>query len=232
MYKNNRFLAVIPARGGSKGIPKKNIVNVLGKPLIQYSIEEAIHSKYIDKLIVSTDDKEIKKTSIECGAEVPFLRPKELATDSSKTIDTLIHAIDYFRQRGESFDYIILLQPTQPLRKHWHIDKAIEKIVTTNENGLVSVSKVKDHPILIREKDENDNLARLINITSTVRRQDFLDYYKVNGAIYINKIDTNFNNDLSLNDNPLGFVMDSQYNIDIDEPIDLEVLKIMLKKLV
>lgn len=228
MYKDKRILAVIPARGGSKGIPRKNIVNVLGKPLIQYTIEEALLSRYLDNVIVSTEDEEIARISQKCGAEVPFLRPKELATDDSKTIHTLLHAIDFYEKRGVFYDYIVLLQPTQPLRKHWHIDEAIEKIIDNKAKGLVSISRVKDHPILIRKKDQNDLLTSILKENSTVRRQDFPEYYKINGAIYINKIDNDFNSNTSLNDNSLGYVMDAKYDLDIDDPLDLELLKIIL----
>lgn len=100
MYKGKTFLGVIPARGGSKGIPRKNIINVCGKPLIQYTIEEALKSNFLDKVIVSTEDEEIAKISRECGAEVPFLRPKELAEDTTKTIEVLIHAVNEMKKTG------------------------------------------------------------------------------------------------------------------------------------
>ena len=230
MYKNQRFLSVIPARCGSKGIPQKNIIDVQGKPLIQYTIEEALRSKYLDKTIVSTDCEEIASISSKLGADVPFIRPKCLAQDTSKSIDVLLHAINFFEKENKFFDYIVLLQPTQPLRKSWHIDGAIEKIVNCGENGLVSVTKVSDHPVLMRTKDEKDKLSKILNIDSTIRRQDFPNYYKVDGSIYINKINNDFNESLSLNDNPLGYEIENSYSIDVDEPIDLEVLKIILTK--
>jgi CMP-N,N'-diacetyllegionaminic acid synthase len=229
MYQGKTFLAVIPARGGSKGIPKKNIVEVCGKPLIQYTIEEALSSKLLDRIIVSTDDVEIAEVSKKCGAEVPFLRPKELADDQAKTIDVLIHAINELKKRGEKYDYLILLQPTQPLRKSWHIDEAIQQIVNNKAESLVSVSEVKEHPILIRTINESGNTERLLKVNSTVRRQEFPKYYKVNGAIYINKINDKFNEQTSLNDNKFAYIMDSKYDLDIDEPRDLEIFKLMIK---
>jgi CMP-N,N'-diacetyllegionaminic acid synthase len=229
MYQGKTFLAVIPARGGSKGIPKKNIVEVCGKPLIQYTIEEALSSKLLDRIIVSTDDVEIAEVSKKCGAEVPFLRPKELADDQAKTIDVLIHAINELKKRGEKYDYLILLQPTQPLRKSWHIDEAIQQIVNNKAESLVSVSEVKEHPILIRTINESGNTERLRKVNSTVRRQEFPKYYKVNGAIYINKINDKFNEQTSLNDNKFAYIMDSKYDLDIDEPRDLEIFKLMIK---
>ncbi|TDT51974.1 cytidylyltransferase domain-containing protein [Fonticella tunisiensis] len=230
MYKGKTFLAIIPARGGSKGIPRKNIINVNGKPLIQYTIDEAKKAQYLDRIIVSTDDEEIAEVSKKCGAEVPFLRPKELADDNSKTIDVLLHAINELVKQGNKYDYVVLLQPTQPLRKSWHIDESIKKIVESNEESLVSVTEVKEHPILMRTIDKNDRVENLLNVNSTVRRQDFPKFYKVNGAIYINKLNENFNNYTSLNDNKLAYIMDKKYDIDIDEPIDLEIFEFLVKR--
>jgi CMP-N,N'-diacetyllegionaminic acid synthase len=227
MYKNNRFLAVIPARGGSKGIPGKNIIDLNGKPLIQYSIDAALESKYIDDIIVSTDSEEIANVAKQCGAKVPFIRPSELSSDQAKTIDVLIHAIAEMKNSGKEYDYIVLLQPTQPLRLSQHIDESIEKLVESEKESLVGVTPVQDHPILVRSINESEELVPLLNTSSTVRRQDFPDYYKVNGAIYVNKLD-GFNNETSLNDNIVPYVMDYRYSVDIDEMIDLEIAKVFL----
>jgi CMP-N,N'-diacetyllegionaminic acid synthase len=228
MYKNKKILAVIPARGGSKGIPEKNIVEVNGRPLIDYTISEALKSKYLDNVIVSTDSEKIAEIAKKCRAEVPFLRPKNLAEDQSKTIDVLINLIYQLTATDIFFDYIVLLQPTQPLRKSFHIDEAIELAIDNEYKSLLSVNLVQEHPILVRTIDNQGRLKNLLNINSTVRRQDFPTYYKVNGAIYINKIDDDFNENTSLNDNQYSYIMDKEYDLDIDEPLDLEVLKIKL----
>ncbi|USK59569.1 cytidylyltransferase domain-containing protein [Peribacillus asahii] len=230
MYKRKNFLAIIPARGGSKGIPRKNIFEVNGLPLIQYTIDEAKKSEFLDRVVVSTDDKEIEEVVRKIGGEVPFLRPSELATDNSKTIDAMLHVINGLEEAGENYDYVVLLQPTQPLRKSWHIDEAIKKIVDTNQNSLVSVSEVNDHPILIRTINSGGNLETLLKRESTLRRQEFPSYYKVNGAIYINRLDENFNQYTSLNDNLVPYIMEKEYDIDIDNPIDLEMFKVLLTR--
>ncbi|MEJ8552660.1 acylneuraminate cytidylyltransferase family protein [Tepidibacter sp. Z1-5] len=222
MYKGKTFLGIIPARGGSKGIPRKNIVNINGKPLIQYTIDESKNSKYLDRIVVSTDDDEIADISKKCGAEVPVLRPKELATDKAKTIDAVIYTIEKLKNHNSEYDYVVLLQPTQPLKKSWHIDEAIVKIVDSDRESLVSISKAKEHPILMRTLEDNGEVKKLIKVNSTIRRQDFPLVYKVNGAIYINKINDNFTKDISLNDNKLAYIMDEKYDLDIDEPIDLK----------
>ncbi|WP_053218581.1 acylneuraminate cytidylyltransferase family protein [Virgibacillus senegalensis] len=223
MLNGKTFLAVIPARGGSKGIPRKNLTFVNRKPLIQYTIEEALTSEAIDDVIVSTDDQDIADVSIKLGASVPFLRPPELAGDHSKTIDAVMHVINEQRNRYKEYSYVVILQPTQPLRKSWHIDEAALKIIENGQNGLVSISKVVEHPVLMRTISSEGRLKNVLNINSTLRRQDFPDVYKVNGAIYINKI-SSLSNQTSLNDNEIGYIMDEKYDLDIDKQSDIEEL--------
>ena len=229
MFKLKKILAIIPARAGSKGIKDKNIIDLNGKPLIAYSIEAGLKSKYIDKVVVTTDGEEIAREAIKYGAEVPFLRPEYLSSDNAKTIDAVIHCIEEMEKLGEKYDYVVLLQPTQPLRQSWHIDEAIELILEKNEEALVSVSKVKDNPILIRSIDSNGYAINLLEGSSTKRRQEFPDFYKVNGAIYINKINQNLNNKTSLNDNKLVYIMDEKYDVDIDEMLDLQIAELAIK---
>lgn len=226
MYKNKKILAIIPARGGSKGIPHKNIINLCGRPLISYTIEAAIRSKYIDYTIVSTDDEEIAKVSKGYGAEIPFLRPAELATDTSKTVESVIYTIRTLQEGGKFFDTIVLLQPTQPLRTSEDIDSAIEKYYACGNVALASVSEVDDHPILIRAI-ENEKLIPLLNISSTCRRQDMPAFYRVNGCIYINEI-SEVNEHTSFNDNVLSYIMDKSHSVDIDEELDLTIAEYYL----
>ncbi len=228
MYKNKKILAIIPARGGSKGIKHKNTFEILGKPLINYTIDVAKSSKYIDKIHVSTDAEYIAEVAKENGIDIPFLRPNELASDEAPTILSLIDSIEKLKKLGFEFDYLLLLQPTQPLRLTEHIDKAIEKIIDEELDDIVSVSLVNEHPILMRTINGNGQVERLLNMNSTARRQDFPDFYKVNGSLYINKIE-DINADLSLNDNKNPFIMDSKYDIDIDEMEDIEKMVIRLK---
>ena len=140
------ILAIIPARGGSVRLPRKNILPFAGKPLIAWSIEVALSSKFISKVVVSTDDCEIADISRNYGADVPFLRPAELASNTATTIDVIIHAVNYFQSRGENYDYVALLQPTSPLRKKSHIDEAIGLLKEKHADGVISVCKLK-HPI-------------------------------------------------------------------------------------
>jgi CMP-N,N'-diacetyllegionaminic acid synthase len=231
LYQNNRFLAIIPARGGSKGIANKNIIDVNGKPLIQYSIDSAKASTYIDKIVVSTDSTEIAEAAKICGADIPALRPEYLASDTAKTIDALLHMVEEVRKAGDEYHYLVLLQPTQPLRQGFHIDEAIEWMVNRKAKSLVSISKVNEHPVLMRTQNNDGTLNNLLKVNSSMRRQEFPDFYRVNGAIYINRLDDTFTKDISLNDNEIGYEMDRKYDVDIDEPIDLEIAKLKLKHL-
>lgn len=229
MYKNQRILAIIPARGGSKGIPNKNIIDLCGKPLIAYSILAAKASKYIDSIVVSTDSEQIKTVALDYGASVPFLRPAILASDTAKTIDCMLYTIQELARHNENFDCVVLLQPTQPLRKEGIIDTAISTLLDSTEDSLVSVTTVSEHPILMRTITKEGTLKSLLPVSSTVRRQDFPAIYRVNGSIYVNRINENFNSSTSLNDNILPFFMEEQYSIDIDSYDDLAKAKTFIE---
>lgn len=226
MYKNKKIIAIVPARGGSKGIPLKNIYEVAGKPLIAYTLSEAVKSKYIDYILVSTDSEQIADVARKNGGEVPFLRPDEIAGDKAKTIDCILDAIDKLKDEDQLFDAMVLLQPTSPLRTVMDIDGAIEKFFDCNCKSLVSVSEVDVNPVLIREVVD-DRAIPILNRSSTVRRQDFKKYYRVNGAIYINAV-CDLNADTSLNDNEVAYIMDAAHGIDIDTPEDVQKVEAIL----
>ena len=221
MINGKRVLALIPARAGSKGIKDKNIIALGGKPLITYTIEAARKSKYIDRVIVSTDGKLIADVALCAGADVPFMRPYKYATDNAKTIDVVLHAISWLDANASHYDILVLLQPTQPLRTADDIDGALEKFGKENERPLVSVCEVDDNPVLIRTIDSRGELNNLLDIGSTIRRQDMPKFYKVNGAIYINKVDE-INSYTSFNDNIIPYIMDKNHSVDIDDLNDLE----------
>ena len=229
MYKGKKILALIPARGGSKGIKDKNIYPLNGKPLISYTINAAKACDYIDDIIVSTDSNEIAEISKEYGANVPFLRPAYLSSDTAKTIDVVFHAILWAKENGHNYDTVVLLQPTSPLRNREDIAKSIEIFFKNGEKSLVSVCEVQDHPILIRSI-KNGRLIKLLKTNSTVRRQDFETFYRVNGGIYINKVDY-IKEDTSLNDNETPYIMPLERSVDIDTLIDIKIAEIFLNEL-
>lgn len=228
MIDNKIVLGLIPARGGSKGIKDKNIVDLCGKPLISYTIDAAKKSKYIDDVVISTDSEKIAKVANEYGAEVPFLRPESLATDTAKTIDAVISAIEMLQEMGRTYDILVLLQPTQPLRTSYDIDEALEKFLQNEEKGLVSICQANESPLLVRSLNENGEMKKLLEISSTCRRQDMPTFYKINGCIYINSI-SSIDNELSFNDNPIPYIMPKERSIDIDEMEDLILAEYYLK---
>lgn len=226
MYQNKKVLAIIPARGGSKGIPHKNIISLCGKPLIAYTIEAANQSTYIDTVIVSTDDVDIQRISEQYGALVPFLREAKIASDEATTISVVVDAVKRLEVNGEKFDVVILLQPTSPLRTTEEIDVAIDIFFQNNMQGIVSVNVAEVSPFLLRTI-EGSQLQRIISKSSTIRRQDMPTYYEVNGAIYINAI-SDIKESLSFNDNPIPYIMSCEHSIDIDTWDDLEKAKYYL----
>lgn len=228
MYGDCKILGLIPARGGSKGIKNKNIVDLCGKPLIAYTIDAACNSSYIDNIVVTTDSENIAEISKKWGGEVPFLRPKELAEDTSTTLEAVLHAIRILENKGQLFDVLVLLQPTSPLRTTEDIDNAIRIFFEKDRQAVVGVSEVDDHPILVRTLGKKGKLEKLLSLNSTCRRQDMLKYYRVNGSLYVNSI-ANLNLDTSFNDNEIPYVMEKDHSIDIDEIQDLYMVEYYLK---
>ena len=217
MYTNKTFLAIIPARGGSKRLPRKNVLDLCSKPLIAYTIEAALKSKYIDKVIVSSDDDEILNISLNFGAET-IKRPVELASDTATTFDAIKHTIDNF----EKYDYIVLLQPTSPLRNEKHIDEAIELLEEKQADGIVSVCEMDHSPLWSNTLPEDGNMRGFLREEILNKRsQDLEKYYRLNGAVYICKTDKLLENkSFFLKDNIFAYIMDRKSSIDIDEEID------------
>ena len=192
MINNKKVLAIIPARGGSKGLPNKNILPLAGKALIGWSIEVGLSSKYIDKLIVSTDSDEIAEVAKSFNCDVPFIRPADISSDKSPTIDVLMHTINYYREMNEIFDYLILLEPTSPLRELSDIDIPLEKLEETREfaDSIVGVCKVESsHPSFSVVLTDNDLIKPYAsNNFSVLRRQDLNELFFFEGSIYISDI--------------------------------------------
>jgi len=175
MISDTKVIAIIPARGGSKGVPEKNIKLLCGKPLIVWSIEKALKSKFIDRVVVSTDDDEIAAISLQAGASVPFRRPAELASDAAPTMAAIDHALEFFRAtRGEEFDYVVLLEPTSPLRDDDDIDRMLQKLHDNADDfdSIISVGEVAEHPSIVKRL-VGDSLAPFCpELQRTTRRQD------------------------------------------------------------
>lgn len=228
MYQGKKILALIPARGGSKGIKDKNIYLLNEKPLISYTISAALGCTYIDDVIVTTDSPVIASVSQEYGAKVPFLRPAEMAGDKSKTIDAVLHSVLWLDNNGSQYDILVLLQPTSPLRESIDIKNAIEIFFDNGLLPLASVCEVEDHPVLIRTVQEG-RMNKLLDQNSTVRRQDMDKYYRINGAIYINLV-KELDRNTSFNDNIIPYIMPRERAVDIDTETDILLAGILMEK--
>jgi N-acylneuraminate cytidylyltransferase len=215
-----KVIAIIPARGGSKGIPKKNLVNFLGKPLLQWSIEAALNSKYITDVVVSSDDDDILRISQKHNNVIPIKRPKELALDTSRTEPVLAHVIESLK--GTTFDYLILLQPTSPLRKSDDIDEAFNKLLASYANSLISVCSNNYHPYKSLRINNEGFLEGIINNEYPFfPRQELPQTYSANGAIYIIKVKDFIKNHSLITSKTLYFKMSIERSLDIDSKIDL-----------
>lgn len=195
MINGKRVIAIIPARGGSKGLPGKNIKELCGKPLIAWSIEAGLASKYIDELMVTTDSEEIAGIAREFGASVPFIRPTELASDTATSFDTVKHAIDFYQNElNKTFEYIVLLEPTSPLRESGDVDGMIEKIISVEDqfDAIVSLGEVHLHPSIMKKTVENKIEPFCKELIMATRRQDNAIAYFPYGVAYIVKSKTFF----------------------------------------
>lgn len=236
MYKDKNILGLIPARGGSKGLPRKNIKPLLGKPLIAWTIEQALASKYIDKVIVSTEDEEIAEVSKKYGAKVPFMRPKELATDDSPTSDVILHALNWFQKKEENYDYVVLLESTSPLRETNDIDECV-KLLIDNESAksIVSISKLESaHPEFNVIIDEKSNFIKKIDGSTDfrfLRRQDLSNVYFFDGTIYISEAKAFFKNQTFYHNRTLAYIVPRWKSIEVDEMFDMICVEAIIKNI-
>lgn len=225
------ILGIIPARGGSKGLPKKNVKILDDKPLIAWSIQAALESKKLNAVIVSSDNKEIIDVSKKHGAEVPFVRPDSLSTDSATTKDVIVHALNHYSSNNITFDYVVLLQPTSPFRKEGDIDLAIKKAIETNADMVVSVKETSSNPYYVLfEEDENGYLKKSKEAQFT-RRQDCPVVYEYNGSIYVIKVSSLLKTETLSFKKIIKFEMDASHSIDIDNQLDFDFAEFMINKI-
>lgn len=219
---NKTFLAIIPARGGSKRLPRKNLLDLCGKPLIAWSIEAALKSKYITKVIVSSDDEEILNIAKEYKADF-IKRPDELASDTATTFDALKHTLENVGK----YDYVVLLQPTSPLRSEKHINEAIELLEEKSADAIISVCEMEHSPLWSNILDENLDMSNFLrDEVLNKRSQDLPKYYRLNGAIYICKTEKLLENKgFFIKENIFSYIMKKEDSVDIDEEIDFIIAK-------
>ena len=231
MHKGKNILGLIPARGGSKGLPRKNIKSLLGKPLIAWTIEQALASKYLDRVVVSTEDEEIAEISKKYGADVPFIRPKELAKDNTKGIKVVLHAVDWMEKNDKQYDLLMLLQPTSPLRRCKDIDKAIELLFLKEAKAIVSVCEVDHHPLWANTLPEDGCMKDFIRQEiMNKNRQELPVFYRLNGAIYLAYCNYIKQYKSFMAKETFAYIMPGERSIDIDNEVDFELVRIIMYK--
>jgi CMP-N,N'-diacetyllegionaminic acid synthase len=221
-----KTLALIPARGGSKGIPRKNLKPIAGKPLICWTIEAALRSSLLSAVVVSTDDHEIAEVARLAGAQVPFIRPKELAQDHTPGLDPVLHAIDKLPQ----YDSVLLLQPTSPLRTTEDIDGLLDLVRQKKVKSAVSICEAETHPYWTYRLNADQTIAKFIDIAPVARRQDLPAVFSLNGAMYF--ADANWLRDSGslVSAETLAYVMSKEHSVDLDTPLDWKFAELLIKE--
>lgn len=235
MIFEKKVLAIIPARGGSKGLPRKNITMLLNKPLISWPIKAALNSKFIDKVIVSTEDKEISEIAEKFGAEIPFIRPKSLASDNSSSYQVIDHALEFFEKRNEKYDYLVFLEPTSPLTQSQDIDSAIS-ILDSKRNiadSIVSVCKTEStHPSFLSRINKKGTLVPFeSDFSPGLRRQELDNIYFFDGSLYISDVRVIKLKKSFYHSRTLPYIVPRWKSYEIDEYMDLVIIEAILKNL-
>lgn len=220
------ILGLIPARGGSKGIPRKNIKLMAGKPLIVWTIEAAMRCRRLDAVVVSTDDDEIAAVARHAGAQVPFMRPAALAMDTTPGLDPVLHALDSL----PGHDAVLLLQPTSPLRSASDIDACLDMALSRDAPSVVSVCQVDSHPLWVFRMDGNDGLQRYLSDAPPARRQDLPSAYALNGAMYYARTAWLREHRAFVGPGTLGLAMPPERSVDVDTAFDWRVAEMLLKE--
>lgn len=223
-----KILVIIPARGGSKGIPGKNIKMLGGKPLIGYAIDAARAIADDEHICVSTDDDKIIQTVEDYGLEVPFKRPAELATDTAGTYEVLLHALNYYESKGETYDAVVLLQTTSPFRTGRHVKDAL-KLYSKEIDMVVSVKECDSNPYYVCFEDDANGMLHISKGDGHyTRRQDCPPVYEYNGAIYVINPDSLKQMPLNKFSKRIKYVMDREHSIDLDTMIDWQIAEYMM----
>ena len=234
MYKGKRILGVIPARGGSKGLPGKNILELCGKPLISWSIEAGLESALLSTLVVSTEDESIARIAMSWGAWVPFLRPPELATDTATSFDTVLHALNFCeRETNVTYDYVLLIEPTSPLREQSDIDGIIKKLIDQSEqyDSIVTLGNVREHPALMKITSGDDLRPYDAGKEKMSRRQDLEKVYFPYGVGYMAKTDAFRAEKTFYSSRCTYFLIKSYQCLEIDDLTDFLCVEAVMKKI-
>lgn len=232
MEEKKRILGLIPARGGSKGLPGKNIKSLLGKPLIAWTIEQAQKSTCFDRIFVTTDSEEIAEVSRRYGVEVPFLRPTALAADESPTADAVIHVLEEWKERGERFDYIALLEPTSPLRRDRDIDRSIRLLLENPAvDSLISVGEVHmEHPLIVKKISENGFVTPYLQDGAPIHQRQQADKaYFPYGVLYICRTEVYKRERTFYTKKTIPFYIERWQNYEVDDALDFLIVETIMK---
>lgn len=227
MYHGYRILALIPARGDSKGVPGKNIRPLAGRPLIAWTVEAARASRHLDRLVLSSENDDICRIAEAYGCEVPFRRPPELARDDTPGIAPVLHAVEVL----SGFDYVVLLQPTSPFRSAADIDAAIARCIDAGVPTLVSVTPASQHPSWMYHMDGDGRLVHFLNEEPIARRQELPRIYALNGAIYVAHVPTLQKEKKLIGPETIGYVMPRARSLDIDTALDFDLAEVLARRL-
>ncbi len=232
MKHDKTFLGIIAARGGSKGLPGKNIRPLGGKPLIAWTIEAALQSACLDDVLVTTDCPEIAAAAMRYGASVPFLRPAELANDTAPQALSFVHALDFYRRQGKTFDYLVAMQPTSPLRTGADIAAAIEFLFEKNADAVISVCEMEHSPVWANTLPEDCSMENFVpDYARDKQRQELPIYYRINGALYIVSVEKFLEGpSVFLKKNIFAYIMPQERSVDIDCERDLLLAEILLQQ--
>ncbi|WP_351014905.1 acylneuraminate cytidylyltransferase family protein [Shewanella sp. AC91-MNA-CIBAN-0169] len=228
MIAGKKVLALVPARGGSKRLPRKNILPLNGKPLINWTLELALSCNAIDEVILSTDDHEIASVA-SCGVNIPELRPSKLSTDNATTLSVLLYTIEKY---GTNYDILIVLQPTSPLRLMKHIEESLSLFVESEAFSVVSVTPCEHPPIWSNHLPKSGTLDGFIKPEGLKRSQDLGDFYRLNGSIYIYNIQELMKvRHVNFTQKSYAYKMDNLFSVDIDNQMDLDMAEFFLTKI-
>lgn len=231
MYQGKKIIVIIPARSGSKGLTNKNIKRLNGIPLIAHSIECARSCEVIDEVFVSTDSQEYANIALKYGASVPFLRPEKISNDKSQAYDYVSHCIDSYGVKfGCEFDYFIVLQPTSPIRKANHIMDVVKMLIDQKSDSVVSVCNADHIPQIYNHLPENQSMYMFYkDDKNSLNRQDFGEYYRLNGSIYAMKVSEFIKYKSYYIENSKAYIMDKKFSIDIDDELDFFIAEKLLE---
>jgi CMP-N,N'-diacetyllegionaminic acid synthase len=234
VIEGKRVLAIVPARAGSKGLPGKNVRQLGGKPLLAWPTVAAKASRYVDRVIISTDSQEFADIAVAHGAECPFLRPADLASDTAPSIGFILHALSTLEAEGEVYDFVVLLEPTSPLTEASDVDGALEQLVASNADAIVGVSAMEtQHPAFSVLRDATGRIkpAQSADFANLPRRQDLAPVFALDGSLYISAVAALRRESGFCHDRTLGFVTERHKAFEVDDLVDFIAIEAIMQRL-